>query len=270
MWPHFPLPRAAGGRSVARNMATPQEFYIRAATENEARGPFNIEQLVSLAENGQVDAATLYYDAATEQWVAFGSSAEVMALVFPEKKKLKLGTKEVKTLNQTTDSTPPISVDEMLAAAEGRTDETKDKQSPEIAAARAARAGQWAGVLTLLLSAVALCAPSFDLLMAVDVVGVLQRQPLALLGLVDLLFALMLMLGSTSLYPLLRFRAALGVGLVGFVLWTGGQTVPLAALAAGSAGLYFCTICLSYLGVGLAGLVAVGGMGGFAWLVLNS
>jgi hypothetical protein len=251
-------------------MPTPQEFYIRAATENEARGPFNLEQLVSLADNGQVDAATLFYDAATEQWVAFGSNAEVMALIFPEKKKLRLGTKEVKTLNkETSDSTPPITVDDMLAAAEGRTEDTKDKQSPEIATARAARAGQWAGLLALLLSAAALCAPSFDLLLAMDVMGILQRQPFALLGLVDLLFALMLGLGSISLYPLVRFRAMLGLGMVGFVLWTGGQIVPLAALAAGSVGIYFCTICLSYLGVGLAALAGVGGMAGFAWFVLN-
>ncbi len=251
-------------------MPTPQEFYIRAATENEARGPFNLEQLVSLADNGQVDAATLFYDAAAEQWVAVGSSPEVMALIFPEKKKLRLGTKEVKTLNaESTDSTPPITVDDMLAAAEGRTDETKDKQSPEIAAARAARAGQWGGVLALLLSAAALCAPSLDLLLAADIIGVIQRQPFALLGLADLLFALMLALGSINLYPFVRFRAVLGLGMIGFVLWAHGQMVPLAALAAGSAGLWFCTVCMSYLGVGLAALAAMGGMAGFAWLVLN-
>jgi hypothetical protein len=251
-------------------MPTPQEFYIRAATENEARGPFNLEQLVSLAETGQMDAATLFYDAATEQWVAFGSNAEVMALVFPEKKKLRLGAKEVKTLNpEAPDSTPPITVDDILAAAEGHTDDTKDKQSPEIAAARAARAGQWGGVLALLLSAAALLAPSLDLLLAADLGGVLRRQPFALLGLADLLFALMLALGSISLYPFVRFRAALGLGMIGFVLWADGQVVPLAALAAGSAGLWFCTVCMSYLGVGLAALAAVGGMAGFAWLVLN-
>ena len=98
-------------------MPMPQEFYIRAATENEARGPFNAEQLISLAENGQITAATLFYDATTEQWVEFGTNPELMALVLPEKKKLRLGTKEVKTLNEQTESTPPISVDEMLAAA---------------------------------------------------------------------------------------------------------------------------------------------------------
>ncbi|MEI6860964.1 MAG: hypothetical protein WCL04_01765, partial [Verrucomicrobiota bacterium] len=251
-------------------MSTPQEFYIRAATENEARGPFNAEQLVSLADSGQISAATLFYDATAEQWVEFGTNAELMALVLPEKKKLRLGTKEVRTLNEQTDSTPPITVDEMLAAAEGLTSDTKGKQSLAVAQGRAAKIGLWSALLTLLLSAVALCAPSLDRLTGLDLLGLVQLEPFALLGVVDLGLALLLALGAVSFYPLLRFRAMLGLGLIGFVLWTNGQTLPLAALAIGSVGLYFCTICLSYLGVGLAALAGVGGMAGFAWFVLNS
>ncbi len=103
----------------------PQEFYIRSETETEARGPFSLDQVASLADAGQVTAETLYYDATTEEWVAVGANAEVKAAVFPEKKKLtiKRDTK-VATLNKQTDSAAPISVNDMLAAAEGRTDET--------------------------------------------------------------------------------------------------------------------------------------------------
>ena len=36
-----------------------EEIYIRNETETEARGPFNLEQLVTLAENGQVTAENL-------------------------------------------------------------------------------------------------------------------------------------------------------------------------------------------------------------------
>ncbi len=251
-------------------MATPLEFYIRAATENEARGPFNAEQLLSLAENGQIDAATLYYDATTEQWAAFDTNAELMALAFPEKQKLKLGKKEIKSLNEQTDSTPPITVDEMLAAAEGLTADTKGKQSLAVAQGHAAKAGLWAALLTLVLSAVALCAPSLDKLVGLDLLALVQQEPFALLGVVDLGLALLLALGAISFYPFIRFRAMMGLGLVGFVLWAHGQLGPLAALAAGSVGLYFCTICLSYLGVGLAAFAGVGGMAGFAWLVLHS
>src|SRR5471032_588858 len=142
-------------------MAT-QEFYIRAATENEARGPFNHEQLVTLAANGQIDAATLFYDAGSEQWVAFGTNAELMAAVFPEKKKLRMGKKEIQSLNPESDSAPPISVDDMLAAAEGLTADTKDKQSLAIAQGHAAKAGLYAALVTLALSAGALALPSLD------------------------------------------------------------------------------------------------------------
>ena len=60
-----------------------QEIYLRNATDTEARGPFNLEQLTSLADAGQVTAETLIYDTAAEQWVALGTNAELMAAAFP-------------------------------------------------------------------------------------------------------------------------------------------------------------------------------------------
>src|SRR3954468_20626605 len=112
-------------------MAT-QEIYIRNATETEARGPFNAQQVADLAEAGQVTADTLVYDANTEQWVTLSSNAELMGVVFPEKKKLVLKAKEIKTLNKPDENAKAITVDDMLAAAEGRTDDTKGKSDPEI------------------------------------------------------------------------------------------------------------------------------------------
>ena len=40
----------------------PQEIYIRNASDTEARGPFNLEQLTSLAENEQVTRETVFYN----------------------------------------------------------------------------------------------------------------------------------------------------------------------------------------------------------------
>ncbi|HEY5228616.1 MAG TPA: GYF domain-containing protein, partial [Opitutaceae bacterium] len=59
-------------------MAT-QEYYIREASENEARGPYNMEQLVSLAETGQVTIETLWYDAALEDWALIGNNDALKA-----------------------------------------------------------------------------------------------------------------------------------------------------------------------------------------------
>ncbi len=70
-------------------MAT-QEIYIRNATETEARGPFSAEQVADLAETGQVTRDSMYYDAGTEQLVALTTHPDLMAIVFPEKRKLTL------------------------------------------------------------------------------------------------------------------------------------------------------------------------------------
>lgn len=245
-----------------------QEIYIRNATETEARGPFSAQQVADLAEAGQVTADTLIYDANAEQWVALNSNAELMAIVFPEKKKLALKQKEIKTLNKADGASKPITVDEMLAAAEGHTDETKDKRDPQQAMARAARIGMLAGTAALLLAAVGEILPSTAAIMAMDFPALL-RQPIAILGLVDIVLALLLGLGVASLYPLVRFRAALGLGFLGLMFYAQGHTSPLLAVAAGSIGLYLCTIVVSVVPAIVAAIAAVGGMGTLAWYFLS-
>lgn len=248
----------------------PQEFYIRTETETEARGPFSLDQIMSLADAGQVTAETLYYDATTEEWVAVGANAEVKAAVFPEKKKLsvKRDTK-VATLNKETDSAAPISVNDMLAAAEGRTDDTKDKSDPAIAMARCAKIGMWSAIIGLLLAAVGEILPVADTLMKMQPAQLLEH-PLVVLGGLDVVLALMLILGVISFYPFVRFRAALGLGFIGLIYWTQGMHTPLLALIAGSAGLYLSTIFVSYVPILIATGLSLAGMGGFAWLALTS
>lgn len=251
-------------------MAT-QEFYIRSATETEARGPFNYEQLTTLAENGQIDAATLYYEAGTEQWVALGSNPELVAALFPEKRKLKMGKKEISSLNQQEDNAPPISVDDMLAAAEGLTEDTKGRRDPAIVQGLCARIGLYTATLLLAINAIALCLPSADLLQHTDKfdISLILQKPLVILGVVDALLTLMLGLQVMTIYPIVRFRAMLGLGLFGFIFWCQGRTLPLVAVAAGSIGLYLCTIVLSYTGVALATVLGLVGTGAFAYFTLS-
>jgi len=243
-------------------MAT-QEFYIRNETDTDARGPFSHEQLSSLAEAGQVTAATLYYEATSEQWVAVGSNEELLAQLFPEKKKLKMRSKETfKSLNVQPEDAKPIEVNDMLAAAEGRTADTKDKADPAEALARAAKFGMYVATAILLISATGLLLPFADRLAAADF-GAVFTEPLAILGVIDLVLFVLLALGVVSLYPFVRFRAALGLGFLGFIFYTQGEVMPLAAVLAGSAGLYFCTVFtqIALVGaacaLGLAGTAAV-------------
>jgi hypothetical protein len=248
-------------------MAT-QEIYIRNASETEARGPYNHEQLTSLAETGGITPETLIYDATTEQWVALGTNAELMAVAFPEKKKLALKAKEIKSLNKTEENAKAITVDDMLAAAEGRTSDTSDKQNPEIAMARAAKIGMWAAIVTLVAAAAGEILPGTDALLSMDSAKILA-QPLVVLGTVDIVLAVLLGLGMSSLYPFIRFRAMLGFGLIGFMGYAQGLHLPVIEVAVGSAGLYLCTVFVSFLPVLLAAAAGVLGMGALAWSFIS-
>ncbi len=241
-----------------------QEIYIRGANDTEARGPFTIEQLVSLVDSNDpakgVTPETYFYDPTTEQWLLIGSSPEMKAALWPEKKKMGFKQKEFNVIGEErTDSTPPITVQEFLAAAEGKTEDTKGKKDKSEMMMNAAIWGTRSAAAISLLSAVALILPSIDVVIAMDLNKILEK-PYILLGLVDAAIGILLLLGVITLYPFVRFRAVFGLGFLGFLFMTQGQLTPVIAVAAGSTGLYFCTIFLSYIPLAVAALLGVGGM----------
>jgi hypothetical protein len=243
---------------------TGPEYFIRGLNDTEARGPFTRDQLISLAETGDASKGltqeTFYYDNATEQWLAIGSNPELRAALWPEKKKMGFKQKEFKVINEeTADSAPPITVQDFLAAAEGQTEETKGKMNKSEMMMNASVWGTRTAALICLLSAAALILPGIDALIALDAAKLMDR-PFVVLGLLDAFLGLMLLLGMISLYPFVRFRAAFGLGFLGFLFMTQGQLTPMLAVAAGSTGLYFCTIFLSYIPLGVAALLGLGGM----------
>lgn len=249
-------------------MAT-QEFYIRNEAETEARGPFNIEQLISLAAAGQVTNETLCYDATTEAWAPLASNEELKTAVFPERNKLTI-KKELKvaTLNKSTQTSAPITVDDMLAAAEGRTSDTKGRSDPMISMARAAKIGMWSAVLALIASAAGELLPAADAIQSLDWAK-LAAQPVVVLGALDLFLAVLLAMGTVSFYPFVRFRAMLGLGFVGFMFYTQGLETPLLAALLGSIGLYLCTLVTDLLLALLVGLAAIVGMGAMTYYLLS-
>jgi hypothetical protein len=161
----------------------------------------------------------------------------------------------------------PITVQQMLAAAEGRTDDTKDKRSYMDAQARSARAGLGAATLIFLFSAAALIMPHVDLVMNLDYAGMLQ-YPLIFLGVLDLVCAILLMLGTVAIYPFVRFRAAFGIGFLGLLYGLQDRPVMALLVVGGSVGLYFCTVVLSYLPVLMSAVLGLAGIGGLAYFVL--
>jgi GYF domain 2 len=249
-------------------MAT-QEYYIREASENEARGPFNFEQLVSLAETGQLTPDTLWYDPSVEDWAQIGTNDELKAQIFPEKRKLRMKVKEAAPQPKQTDSMAPITVEDMLAGAEGRTSETKDKIDPAIMQAHAARIGMWSAVACLVLAAAGEVLPVADAIAAMDLNKILA-QPLVFLGGADLFIAVMLGLGVVQFYPMVRFRAALGLGLFGFIFFVQGSPLPLLAEAAGAVGLYLMTIWIDMMPVLVVSALGVLGSAATAYFLLST
>ncbi len=249
---------------------TGPEYYIRGLNDTEARGPFSMEQLRSLTESSDpaknVTPETYFYDAASEQWLQIGTHDQLKSVLWPEKRKMGFKQKEFKAVNEEkTDSAPAITVQDFLAAAEGKTDETKGKQDKGEQMMKAAQWGTRSAAIICLLSAIALILPSIDLLIAMDMAK-LADKPFVYLGIVDAVIGILLLLGVIQIYPFVRFRAVFGLGFLGFLFMTQGQVTPMIAVAAGSTGLYFCTIFLSYIPLAVAALLGLGGMAMLATL----
>ena len=130
--------------------------------------------------------------------------------------------------------------------------------------ARAASIGAWSCVIMLLLASAAEVAPSIDFVTKFKV-GELLEHPLVIFGALDLLLAVIIGLGMLSAYPVIRFRAALGLGFLGFIFFTQGLNLPFLAVVAGSAGLYLCTVTVSIPIVLISSLVGIAGMLGLVY-----
>jgi hypothetical protein len=134
--------------------------------------------------------------------------------------------------------------------------------------ARAASLGRHAATAALLLSAAASLFPLREPILALDHAKLLP-QPYAWIGFSDLLLALFLALGVTSCYPLIRFRAAAGLGLVGFTFYAQGYGLDLTFVTGGCVGLFLSTIVVRMRPAIIAAALAVGGMGLLAWSVFG-
>jgi hypothetical protein len=245
------------------------EYYIRKREETEARGPFSMEQLTSLAENGQVDDATLYYDAANETWSAVGDDKALHDLLFPAKKNLRVKSKAiVHTLNTESVDDRPITVGDMLAAADGRTEETKDYADPAIAQGRAANIGLYSALISTVICAAAYIMPNIDVALSMNLLAMLG-VPIVFLGIFNLILGIILALGATEAYPFVRFVAMLGFGFVGTVLYFDGQYFPILSAAAASVGLYLSTILINIPGAMTAAVLSVLGSFGLAFYFFN-
>lgn len=293
------------------------EFYIRREGDEEAIGPYNIDQLSSLVDAKKLDGDAFYYNMDTEEWDKLSSNKELMNTLYPIKRKLSLRkddeaaappkAKEAAPTEDLDDLEDPeelleaelakatesevmateiaqkspasanpkpsstqkkenatsknLSVAEMLAAAEGRHLEKSHGKTPTEIKAKAAYLCLQICTLLFFLSAATMVYIDIDTIMAADALKI-AKSPFVITALVDLLFGLFLALQVTSLYPLVRFRAAIGIGFYTFMFYSIEQPILLLGNLLLMVAIYFATAVMELkkayatIALGIAGVVA--------------
>lgn len=249
------------------------EYYIRQPDSEEARGPFDLQRIADLVEANQVDTSTLYYDEDRDDWFPIVDSLEMRDVVFPEKKHLSLKAKEmIDTVNYREDELPVVTVDELLAAAEGNTDDTKHLKAKEQSRDKAAGVSLPMLGLMMLLNGFAILWPQTDLIVLLydeRDYSILLHHPLLAVGLLDAFLMLCCFLNVTDAFPIIRGRAMVGLGYFCYINWAYHDTQSFLAAALSSTAIYVCTITLSFplmmAAVGI-GIVSSGALAFFAFL----
>lgn len=244
------------------------EYHIRKPDSETAEGPYDIPSLQGLLENGIITPDYLYFDEANGEWKKFSQNADLRDALFPEQKRLILKKREKRStdLNADDESGKSITVDEILANAEAQSEQTKHLY----------RWQRWQE------RAIALCAPGMAAILILSAVGIflpefstvvslirdkewlqLLTQPLLVLGFVDLFLAASCILGATEAFPLIRLRAALGLGYFGYVYWALGNSGASISVIVASAGLFVATLSVNFfitlicIATGVVGMVYI-------------
>lgn len=244
------------------------EYYIRQPDSEEARGPYDLGRIGDLIDAGKADISTLYFDEEREDWIALTDNPDFREILFPEKRRLSLRAKEIADrLNADSDGEDEVSVADLLAAAEGKSDDTRQVNALQIAQTQAAGIGMMSIGISLVVSAVFCILPLFSsaqILISEGRFLELLLKPLLILGLADLFFALCCFLSATDIYRLIRIRMAIGIGFFGYVFWATGE--PVSAVVAMIASLSVAIITIS-VNLGLVIFCSLLALAGFGYLV---
>ncbi|MFU8848832.1 MAG: GYF domain-containing protein [Opitutales bacterium] len=251
------------------------EYYIRTPEHEESRGPFDAAKLRTLVEAGQVSENTLYYDETKEEWLPIALNEELRAELFPEKKSLKL---RIGADNKTaSDAKEPedksdINVEDMLKAAEGDTKETRHLKQSQRSFEKAVSLASNALGLIMLLSAIAFLVPHHAVVQNAVSEGEFTRllnSPFLLVGVFDLIMAVLLLLSVTEIYPLIRARSMLGLGFGLYLGWALGDPLLMLAFTLGGVGIFLATIAQRLSTMILAIALGLFGNGALAYLAVN-
>ena len=210
------------------------EYFIRYPDSEEAKGPYNVEQLLSLSEAKKVTQDTLYYDDDKEVWLAIRSNSVLKEELFPAEKKLTLKKKSEEDVNLVNkpeeEETEKIEVTDILAAAEGDTEETKSKKTKSKWKHRTVGYTSSALTLTFFLSALGLAFLHFDTIKTLNP-SLILKNPFIITAAIDLFLFICLILSVTTIYPIIRIRAVVGLGFLALWFYSFDQLTMVAFIA---------------------------------------
>ncbi|MDQ8200090.1 hypothetical protein QEH56_18145 [Pelagicoccus enzymogenes] len=304
-----------------------REYYIRREGDEDASGPFDIDQISSLIEANKLDANAYFYDIESESWLTISSNEELMETLFPKKRKLTLRTQEseeekkrlaeeeaakaaaakaeAKTEGQAeseaegadtepddaeaakateaaapekpaeepkkgkkkkgepSDERQKLEVTKMLALAEGRADDPSGK-SPREKQAAVAFFGLRFLTFFFIASILAMGYIEKDLVMTADAIA-MAKSPYIVIAVIDLVITLTLLLQVTEVYPLLRFRAAVGAGLLTMLFYSSGDTLLLFSNLLLMGAIYFSSAIIKIRFLIACGITGVLGILGYVY-----
>lgn len=255
------------------------DYYIRTPENDQSRGPFDADKLQSLAGAGQVTENTLYYDEELEEWKPIALNEQLKATLFPEHKRLSLAAVKseddkasAKDESEEEGDGGSVDVRELLAAADGDTEDTRHLKKGRISEEKASTAAPVGLAAAMALSGIFLLFPHFEALQAAfgaDAMLDLLGFPFLLVAVFDLVLALALLLGVTGVYPYVRGRAMIGLGFGVYMGWVLQSPVLMLVFFLAGIGPFCATISKRFAFTIAALVIAVAANGYLAYLSLS-
>jgi hypothetical protein len=255
------------------------DYYIRTPDHDESRGPFDIAKLLTLAEANQINKNTLFYDEGKAEWIPIALNEELNAAVFPQRNKLSLKMRAADDLmrdnEEVLDTEDPngtgkkITIEALLSAAEGNTDERLELKKRQQSFEKAGALATPTIGLMMMASALTLIVPNLE---AIEKIidkasyATIVNYPILLMGLFDVILGLLLFLAVTETYPIVRARAMITAGFGLYVGWAVGDPLVMGLCAAGGFGIFIASISQRYLVTLAAMILGIGGNGYLAYL----
>lgn len=184
----------------------------------------------------------------------------------PEDKKADEKPKKKKKGKKDPDSEEPekLEVTRMLALAEGRADDPSGK-SPRERQAAVAFFGLRFLTLFFIASIAAMVYIERDLVVAANAIA-MAKSPYLIIAAFDLLMTVFLLLQVTEIYPLLRFRAAVGAGLLTILFYAADDPILVLANLLLTGAIYFCSAIIKIRYLIISSVAGVLGILGYVYV----